>query len=78
MADSNRRLIKQLTRSPRSVEPIGVIPRSILRTLERFLRQLFTSSTDDAAVAEFRVSSYQVLISLQALSATRNHYLFKS
>lgn len=69
MADSNRRLIKQLTRSPRSVEPIGVIPRSILRTLERFLKQLFTSSTDDAAVAEFRVSSYQVLISLQALIA---------
>lgn len=64
----NKKLLRQLTRT-RTVEPIGIIPRSILRTLERFVRQLFTNTTEDSVLAEFRVSSYQVLISLQAVIA---------
>jgi len=59
-------LFKQLTRTPRSIEPIGIIPRSILRTLQRFFRQILMISTD-SVIAEFRISRYQLLISLQAL-----------
>lgn len=72
MYDNNKKLLKQLTRTPRSVEPIGIIPRSILRTLQRFFRQVFMVSTD-SVIAEFRISRYQLLISLQALSAARNY-----
>lgn len=50
----------------RSVEPVGLIPRSILRTLGRFLNQLF-QTTNDHVVEEFRISRYQILVSLQSL-----------
>lgn len=66
----NQKLLKQLARvSSRTYEPVGIIPRSILRTLERFLIQLFTSTTDDDVLAEHRVSAYQAIISVQALAA---------
>ena len=51
----------------RSVEPIGLIPRSIQRTLGRFVTQLF-QTTNVAVVEEFRISRYQILVSLQTLT----------
>lgn len=66
----NQKLLKQLTRvSSRTYEPVGIIPRSILRTLERFLIQLVTSHADDDVLAEHRVSAYQAIISVKALAA---------
>ena len=50
----------------RSIEPIGVIPRSIIRTLNRFLTQLFQNS-NTLVIEEFRISRYQILVSLQSL-----------
>lgn len=50
----------------RSVEPIGILPRSILRTLGRFVRQLFQTN-NAAVIEEFRISRYQILVSLQSL-----------
>ena len=49
----------------RSVEPVGVIPRSLFRTLSRFLTQLF-KNYNQFALTEFRISRYQVLVSLQS------------
>ena len=66
----NQKLLKQLTRvSSRTYEPVGIIPRSILRTLERFIIQLVTPSTERSVMAEHRVSTYQAIISVQALMA---------
>jgi hypothetical protein len=66
----NQKLLKQLTRvSSRTYEPVGIIPRSILRTLERFMIQLVTTSTEGSVMAEHRVSTYQAIISVQALMA---------
>jgi hypothetical protein len=47
-------------------EPTGLVPRSIVRTVDRFRQQLLPG-TRDAAVQEFRVSRYQVLTSLKCL-----------
>nr|YP_009538374.1 chloroplast enveloppe membrane protein [Capsosiphon fulvescens]AWX64063.1 chloroplast enveloppe membrane protein [Capsosiphon fulvescens]AYV89980.1 chloroplast enveloppe membrane protein [Capsosiphon fulvescens] len=49
-----------------STERIGIIPRSIIRTLNRFLTQIFPNSNVNV-IQEFRVSRYQVLVSLQCL-----------
>lgn len=66
----NQKFLNQLTRIvSRTYEPVGIIPRSILRTLERFIIQLFTSNTDDDVLAEHRVSSYQAVMSVKALAA---------
>jgi hypothetical protein len=66
----NHKLLKQLTRvSSRTYEPVGIIPRSILRTLERFMIQLMSPSTEGSVMAEHRVSTYQAVISVQALMA---------
>lgn len=51
-------------RLARSVEPVGLIPRSIQRTLGRFFNQLL-QTTNAAVVEEFRISRYQILVSLQ-------------
>ena len=68
MNQTTNKLLKQLTQvSSRTYEPVGIIPRSILRTLERFLFQLFTTTTDSSVLAEHRVSTYQAVISVQAL-----------
>ena len=53
-------------RQTRTVEPIGLIPRSVFRTLGRFLNQLF-QTTNNTVVEEFRISRYQILVSLQSL-----------
>lgn len=46
-------------------EPTGLIPRSIIRTFDRFLQQLFPGS-ESVAVQEYRVSRYQILVSIQS------------
>lgn len=61
-AKPNRR--QNQRRLSRSVEPVGLIPRSIQRTLGRFFNQLF-QTTNAAVVEEFRISRYQILVSLQ-------------
>lgn len=61
-----RKLFKQVRRLSRSVEPIGIMPRSIIRTLGRFVNQLF-QTTNVLVIEEFRISRYQILVSLQCL-----------
>ena len=52
----------------RPFEEIGLIPRSIIRTLDRFRKQLLTNKEEDTLVLqEFRVSRYQVRVSLKSL-----------
>jgi hypothetical protein len=47
-------------------EPTGLVPRSIIRTLNRFIQQL-KPETEAIAVQEFRISRYQVLVSVRSL-----------
>lgn len=47
-------------------EPIGIIPRSILKTLNRFFTQMFPNS-NRLVIQEFRVSRYQVIVSVRCL-----------
>ena len=47
-------------------EPTGLVPRSIVRTFDRFRQQLLPT-TKAAAIQEFRISRYQVLVSLKCL-----------
>lgn len=47
-------------------EPTGLVPRSIVRTFDRFRQQLLPR-TKAAAIQEFRISRYQVLVSLKCL-----------
>ena len=48
-------------------EPTGLVPRSIIRTVERFKQQLLPG-TEALAIQEFRISRYQVLVSLRCLA----------
>ena len=48
-------------------EPTGLVPRSIIRTIERFRQQLMPG-TEAIAIQEFRISRYQVLVSLKCLA----------
>lgn len=57
---------KKTKKIPRAIEPIGIIPRSIIRTLYRFLTQLVQNS-NAVVIAEFRISRYQILVSIQCL-----------
>jgi hypothetical protein len=50
----------------RAFEPTGLVPRSIIRTLNRFIQQL-KPETEAIAVQEFRISRYQVLVSVKSL-----------
>lgn len=50
----------------RAIEQTGLIPRSILRTFERFKKQLFPGS-EMLVIQEFRISRYQVIVSVQCL-----------
>ena len=47
-------------------EPTGLVPRSIIRTFDRFLQQLLPGS-ESIAIQEFKISRYQILVSVKAL-----------
>lgn len=47
-------------------EPTGLIPRSIIRTFDRFVQQLLPG-TERIAIQEYRVSRYQILVSIKSL-----------
>jgi hypothetical protein len=51
---------------PQSFEKIGFIPRSILRTLGRFRRQLFPG-VEELVIKEFRISRNQLVVSIKSL-----------
>jgi hypothetical protein len=50
----------------RSIEQTGLIPRSILRTFERFRKQLLPGA-EMLVIQEFRISRYQVIVSVRCL-----------
>lgn len=50
----------------RAVEQTGLIPRSIIRTFERFRKQLFPGA-EMLVIQEFRISRYQVIVSVRCL-----------
>lgn len=47
-------------------EPTGLIPRSIIRTFDRFVQQLLPG-TEKIAIQEYQVSRYQILVSIKSL-----------
>jgi hypothetical protein len=47
-------------------EPTGLVPRSIIRTFDRFRQQLLPEA-EVLAVQEFRISRYQLLVSIRCL-----------
>ncbi len=54
--------------SSRAFEKIGLIPRSIIRTFNRFSKQLFEKTTGSApnfVLYEFRISRYQTIASIK-------------
>ena len=50
----------------RPIEQTGLIPRSILRTFERFRKQLLPGA-EMLVIQEFRISRYQVIVSVRCL-----------
>ena len=50
--------------SKKAVEQTGLIPRSIIRTFERFLKQLLPGA-EMLVIQEFRISRYQVIVSVR-------------
>ena len=52
----------------KAVEKIGVIPRSIIRTFDRFRNQLFPE-TKKLIIQEFRISRAQFLVSVKCLAS---------
>lgn len=66
MCNNHYYRFKNTNKFPRSIEPVGIIPRSIIRTLNRFVTQLFQNS-NNLVIEEFRISRYQILVSLQSL-----------
>ena len=50
----------------RAFEQTGLIPRSIIRTFDRFRKQLFKGG-ETAVIQEFRVSRYQVIVSVKCV-----------
>ena len=50
----------------RAFEQTGLIPRSIIRTFDRFRKQLFKGGKT-AVIQEFRVSRYQIIVSVKCL-----------
>lgn len=51
----------------KAVEQTGLIPRSIIRTFDRFRKQL-VPETQKLILQEFRISRYQFLVSIKCLS----------
>lgn len=49
-------------------EQSGLIPRSIIRTFDRFRKQLLPGA-ENVVIQEFRISRYQVLVSVKTLIA---------
>lgn len=49
-------------------EQSGLIPRSIIRTFDRFRKQLLPGA-ENVVIQEFRISRYQVLVSVRSLVA---------
>ena len=49
-----------------AIEQTGIIPRSIIRTFDRFRKQLLPGS-EKLVIQEFRISRFQVLVSLKCL-----------
>ena len=47
-------------------EPTGLVPRSIIRTFDRFRQQLLPEA-EVLAVQEFRISRFQLLVSIKCL-----------
>lgn len=50
----------------RAIEQTGLIPRSIIRTFERFRKQLLPGA-EMLVIQEFRISRYQVIVSVKCL-----------
>ena len=50
----------------RTIEQTGLIPRSIIRTFERFRKQLLPGA-EMLVIQEFRISRYQVIVSVRCL-----------
>jgi len=48
----------------RAFEQTGLVPRSIIRTFDRFRRQLLNGA-ESSVIQEFRISRYQVLVSVK-------------
>lgn len=51
----------------KTFERTGLIPRSIIRTFDRFIKQLFPEAKKQV-LQEFRISRYQVIVSVQTLA----------
>ena len=51
----------------RAVEQIGLIPRSIIRTFDRFRKQLLKGNINSAK-QEFRISRYQLIVSIKSFT----------
>ncbi len=51
----------------KTIEQTGLIPRSIIRTFDRFRKQLFPE-TEKLIIQEFRISRYQFLVSIKCLA----------
>lgn len=51
----------------KAVEQTGLIPRSIIRTFDRFKKQLFPEA-EKLIIQEFRISRYQFLVSIKCLA----------
>lgn len=49
-----------------AIEQTGIIPRSIIRTFDRFRKQLLPGS-EKLVIQEFRISRFQVLVSIKCL-----------
>ena len=52
----------------KAVEQTGLIPRSIIRTFDRFRKQLFPEA-ENLIIQEFRISRYQFLVSIKCLAS---------
>lgn len=52
----------------KAVEQTGLIPRSIIRTFDRFRKQL-VPETQKLIIQEFRISRYQFLVSIKCLTS---------
>lgn len=55
-----------MSQNKEAFEPTGLIPRSIIRTVDRFLQQLLPGK-EKIAIQEYRVSRYQILVSIKSL-----------
>ena len=52
--------------SKQAIEQTGLIPRSIIRTFDRFRKQLLPGA-EKLVIQEFRISRFQVLVSVKCL-----------